>query len=224
MNEELFNWLSELYYENRPDEFETKKLLAMYNISCPRGTRVSPQDSLQEQLTFPSPYVAKVSHPEMAHKTEQHGVITGLDQGSLVEATDSLRTSFPDSMLLIEEQIDFQAMEFIVGAIHDSTLGPAVMVGAGGIYSELYDDVVFRLAPCGFQEAVRMISELKAAPIFSGFRGMRLDKGGLAETITAIGKLVVDLGDYFSQLDINPLVFTGENWVALDATLYLADN
>ena len=63
----------------------------------------------------------------------------------------------------------------------DPNFGPAVMVGAGGVLTELYRDVAFRLAPCPPNEAVRMLQELTIAPVLKGFKGFGLDCHGLAK-------------------------------------------
>ena len=111
--------------------------------------------------------------------------------------------------------------EFILGALVDPSFGPAVMVGAGGILTELYKDVSFRLVPCTLEEARRMLGELTVSPVLQGFRGLRIDSDTLAETIIRVSRVVQDLGDRFSQLDINPLVYAGGRWVVLDAKLVL---
>ena len=111
----------------------------------------------------------------------------------------------------------------IVGAMMDPEFGAAVMVGAGGIMTELLDDVGFRLAPCPQDEARRMLEELRIAPLFAGHRGL-LAAGGrnaLADTIARVADLAVDLGPALGQLDLNPLAAVGTTWTALDASLIL---
>ena len=123
---------------------------------------------------------------------------------------------------LVEEQLSPRGPELIIGALVDPDFGPAVMVGAGGILTELYRDVSFRLAPCDAEEARDMLGELAVAPLFAGFRGIALDADALARVIVAAGQLAVELGPSFSQLDINPIVSVGNGFVALDAKLVLA--
>lgn len=66
--------------------------------------------------------------------------------------------------------------EFIVGIIPDPVLGYAVMVGAGGVLTEIYMDTAFRPAPCSIIDATDMIDELVPAPVFNNFRGLALDR------------------------------------------------
>jgi len=165
--------------------------------------------------------VLKVCSPDILHKTEHGGVVLGVDAARLAAEVTAMRGRFPGQAILVEEQVRIQGSECIVGALVDEEFGPAVMVGAGGILTELYRDIAFRLAPCSVGEAHRMIAELKIAPLFKGFRGITLDAEGLARTIAAVADLTLDLGTSFSQLDLNPLGFVGDGWVTLDAKLVL---
>lgn len=214
------DWFAGLSAPGRPDEFEVKALLARCGIATPRGVRFAPGEPFAAP-DFDGPYVAKVCSGEILHKTDQGGVVLHLDRATLPGAVDALRERFPGAGVLVEEMVRFSGTEFIVGALVDAAFGPAVMVGAGGILTELYRDVTFRLAPLDVTEAGRMLDELTVSPVLRGFRNLGLDREGLAETIAAVGELVVELGERFGQLDLNPLVYTGERWVALDGKLVL---
>ncbi|MBI5510770.1 MAG: acetate--CoA ligase family protein [Deltaproteobacteria bacterium] len=220
MSPDLAAWLESLRVPQRPDEWEVKAALALYGVRAPRGVRLSPDEALP-RLTFGEPYVVKVCSPDILHKTEQRGVRLKIEAAALADAVADLRRRFPGQPLLVEEHLKLSGRECIVGALVDREFGPAVMVGAGGILTEIYRDVAFRLAPCEPDEAVRMIGELKIAPLFSGFRGITMDAAALAQVIAATSQLAVDLGDRFSQLDINPVGDAGDAWVALDAKLIL---
>ncbi len=213
-------WLDALGERRQADEFQVKELLRRCGIAVPRGVRLMPGDALPA-LDFPAPYVVKVCSPTVLHKTDTGGVVLRLPAAELAGAVDEMRRRFPDTPVLVEEQLKFQGTEMIVGALMDPELGPAVMVGAGGILTELYRDVTFRLAPCPVDEARRMLTELHVAPVFEGFRGSTLDAGGLAEIIARVGDLALELRDCFSQLDLNPLVSVGGTWTALDAKIVL---
>ncbi|OGR15426.1 MAG: hypothetical protein A2097_02140 [Desulfobacula sp. GWF2_41_7] len=98
------------------------------------------------------------------------------------------------------------------------------MVGAGGVLTEIYNDTAFRLAPCSIIDATDMIDELVLAPVFNNFRGLTLDKHKLALAISHISQLAHDLGDRLNQLDINPIVFSKGEWIALDVKVVLEPN
>jgi hypothetical protein len=210
-------WLSSLA-AGRPDESETKALLEAFGLPVPR------------RIAWPlplggpgseGPFVVKVLSPDVLHKTDRGGVRLNVDAAGLEAAADDMLSRFPGSSVLIEEQVRFEGIEFILGAFRDPTFGPTIMAGAGGILTELLKDVTFRLVPCSRAEALRMLKELTVFPALEGFRGLVMDPQGLADAITQVSALVEDLGERFSQLDINPLVFTRAGWVALDAKLIM---
>ena len=218
------DWLASLALPGRPDEHETKRLLAGIGLAVPAALRVpdgAPGATTLEPPPFDGPYVVKVRSPEVLHKTEGGGVRLGVDRASLPAEVDGLLSRFAGCGVLVEEQVSFTGPEFIVGAFRDPTFGPAVMAGAGGILTELYKDVAFRLVPCSRGEALRMLKELAVYPALEGFRGPAMDPAELAELIARVSAMVEDFADLFSQLDLNPLVFTPRGWTVLDAKLIL---
>lgn len=220
--EKIKNWYANLANSGRPDEFEVKNLLRGVDISVPRGKRFSPGEKIVVTELCP-PFVLKVCSGDIMHKTDLGGVILNVDMKSLDDAVTGMRSRFPGQSLLVEEQVSQESIEFIVGALVDPDFGPSVMIGVGGILTELYKDVAFRLIPCSGKEAGRMIEELKVSPVFTGFRGLDINRDGFVELVVAVSDLIEVLGDRFDQLDLNPVVFSQGCWIALDAKLILSD-
>lgn len=215
MKQKIDDWYTSLGESNKPDEYDAKKLVSLYDIKTPQSRRISPGDTFDGKGITP-PYVLKVCSSNILHKTELQGVMLNIDQSCLSESLDQIQARFPDENVLVENQMSFTGPEFIIGIINDPSMGHAVMVGAGGTFTEIYKDTAFRLAPCSTADARDMIEELTLAPVFDGFRGMDLDKEKLAFTISQVSCLAADMGDRLNQLDINPIVFDGNEWVALD--------
>ncbi|MCK4516087.1 MAG: acetate--CoA ligase family protein, partial [Spirochaetaceae bacterium] len=167
------------------------------------------------------PYVVKVCSAEVLHKTESGGVALGVTTAGLSAAVGEMRSRFPGAAILVEEMVDHGGIELIVGAFRDPELGPCVMVGAGGILAELQQDVAFRLLPCTRTDAEQMIDELVVAPVFSGYRGIDCKREKLVNAVVGVGRLVTDLGSRFRELDLNPMVCTEGELIALDAALVL---
>jgi acetyltransferase len=161
--------------------------------------------------------VVKVCSGEIIHKTEHNGVILGVHEDAVEEAAAGIRGSFPGSPVLIEEMVSYGGFEFILGVLEDAGFGPAVMAGAGGILTELYQDVAFRLAPCSAREARRMLEELRIFPVLSGYRNINMDHRGLADIIVKLADFSLVYSPGGRQLDINPIVWDGSGWVVLDA-------
>lgn len=213
-------WMKSLENRNCPDEYDAKRLVSSYAISIPEGRRLLPGENLDLTGISP-PYVLKVCSAHIMHKTELQGVILGNDAQSVEVNYEKMQKKFAGEPILVEHQTEFSPPEFIIGIINDPALGHAVMVGAGGILTEIYQDTCFRLAPCSVEDAMDMIDELVLSPVFNNFRGIRLDKMKLARTVSKVSRLAGDLGAHLNQLDINPIVFSQKDWIALDVKMIL---
>jgi hypothetical protein len=97
-------------------------------------------------------------------------------------------------------------VELILGFHRDPQLGPAVLIGMGGVTTELFNDTAIRLPPLGRHAAEAMIDELKSSELLKGFRGRpKGDIAALASAIMAFSDMVVSLGDRLQEAEINPL-------------------
>jgi hypothetical protein len=218
------NWLKGLRVPGNPDEFECKGFLKSNGIRVPEGVLLESSrilSGLPDDPGLKFPLAAKVCDPAILHKTDRGGVSLRLTEDIWRDEVLSLAERFPGSNILLEEMVPYKGVEFIIGALVDPVFGPAVMFGAGGVLTELYSDVTFRLAPLSAREARRMVREPVISRLLEGYRGIEMGPEALAETIAAVGDLAVSLGPAFSQLDINPVVYDGINWVALDALVML---
>jgi acyl-CoA synthetase (NDP forming) len=115
--------------------------------------------------------------------------------------------------------------ELILGTKCDPVFGPVVVVGLGGIFAEVMQDVALRPAPVDEAEAMTMLRSLKAFPVLDGARGRpRADIGAAARAIVALSRFAVQHADEVAEIDINPLLLRseGEGAVALDALILAA--
>jgi hypothetical protein len=206
-------WRAGLTVPGKPTEWECKRLLAAMGIGTPRGTLIEPRAPARAD---------GVPASEVLHKTDRGGVRLGVGSGDLGVTVAEMRAAFPGTDLLVEEMVGSRGVELILGALYDASFGPAVMVGAGGILTELYHDVSFRLAPCPRQEARRMLQELTLYPALCGYRGLTADVDALAAVIERVGEMATHLIGPGDQLDVNPVVWSENRWVALDAKVVLA--
>jgi acyl-CoA synthetase (NDP forming) len=112
-------------------------------------------------------------------------------------------------------------LELIVGIIRDPQFGPAAMLGLGGIWTEVYRDVVFRLLPLNQQDLFEMVSELKGKDLFRGYRGSKtLNMKVLADWLIRLGWLAMKF-EKIQEIDVNPLLIVEGEPVAVDATIIL---
>ncbi|MGH8915874.1 MAG: acetate--CoA ligase family protein [Acidimicrobiia bacterium] len=170
-----------------------------------------------ERLGYP--VVVKMASPGLAHKTEVGGVV--LDIG----APDSVRRAFErvvgaahDARFAIDGvRVErFQpGLELVVGALVDPVFGPMVSVGMGGVLTEVLGDVVFSPAPVDDRGARDMIRRLRGRRLLDGFRGAPpADVDGLVGIVCLLSRGLV--GSSLSEVEINPLVWSGTEWVAVD--------
>lgn len=112
----------------------------------------------------------------------------------------------------MEKFIDEEKIEVIVGAKRDKIFGPVLMVGLGGIFVEVLDDVSFGVYPITREFAVDMIKDLKSYKILEGVRGRkRKDINFLVECLMKIG-VIMDIHEEIKEIDLNPVfVFNDGN-------------
>ena len=223
MKKELENWLAGLADPMHPDEFEAKQLVRLYGVRVPEGRLIRPEDPVDASGIEP-PYAVKVCSPRLFHKTDVEGVRLNVEEDGLERCIRDFRDRFPGTSILVEHQTGFEMPEFITGVLRDATFGPAVMIGAGGVFTELYRDTAFRLAPFAADTALEMLDELSISPVFHGFRGGKLNADRFADLVSSISTLADDMKESLDQLDINPVVFSGGEWIALDVKAVLDPN
>lgn len=213
-------WLKGIKVKNKPNEWEVKELFKLVGLETPVGCLLRSGETLKKsELNYP--VVAKVCDSSILHKTDIGGVHLNISEDTIDSVIESLRSIFPSKDILVEEMVKYSNPELIIGSMVDPVFGPAIMVGAGGILTELYEDVTFRLVPLTEKQANIMLGELKISELLNGYRGEKMDRKSLVKILCNISVLVDAIGDDFSQLDINPIVFTGEKWVSLDGVLIL---
>lgn len=173
------------------------------------------------------PLALKLADATLAHKTEVGGVRLGLtDEEELLEAFDALARVAREHGLA--QRFELQQMqsgvELIVGATRDD-FGALVTVGLGGIFAELLRDVSIRVAPLTPADAEEMLSELRGAAILEGYRGHEpVRKSALIELILRVSDLAIDLGMRLEDLDLNPVIVSGDGVVVVDALVTLRED
>jgi acyl-CoA synthetase (NDP forming) len=203
--------------ENRIlEEKEVKDLLSRYGIRVPKGIVVK---NLPDKIDIDFPVVLKVSDPGILHKSDVGGVILNIkDFDELNEKFSIMKKKFPESKFLIES-MEKPGIEVIVGVIKDKTFGESIMFGLGGIFTELYRDVSFRLIPIDEYDAREMINEIKARKIFDGFRNIKVDKESVIDLLLKVSRLVMDMGGKVDQLDLNPVIVRDDGSVVVEAKM-----
>jgi 3-hydroxypropionyl-CoA synthetase (ADP-forming) len=117
-----------------------------------------------------------------------------------------------------------RGIELIVGLQNDSQFGPVIMVGLGGIYTEIFKDVVFRILPITNADATTMIEDLRGKQILKGFRGAEpINLEMLSDALVKIGKLGTDMAAYYESIDFNPVIAYPNDYYVVDAKIILRE-
>lgn len=214
------------YDGGRLDEREAQRLLASWGVpSVETSVARSAGEAARAARTIGGPLAMKVLSPDIEHKSEAGAVALGVAVEGAADEHDSLiaRAVAHDAAAevrgtLLAPMVD--GVECILGVRRDPVFGPVVMVGSGGIFAEVLDDVALRKAPVDLAEAKRMIAELKGARRLEGTRGRpRCDIDALAGAVAALSRFAAAHADVIESVDVNPFVVLpeGEGGMALDA-------
>jgi acetyltransferase len=205
-------------------EYESKQFLASYKIPVVREQQVADKASLVKAANkIGYPIVLKGCSPDIFHKMEKN--LIGIDIRNEAEALKafkniSSRMNGTESTILVQEMVKGK-QELVVGLINDSHFGPCVMFGLGGIFTEIIKDVSFRVAPLNAHDALDMINEIKGYKILGAVRGMEsVDIKILTDILIAIGEIGME-NENIKEIDINPLIISGNKPVAVDALVVL---
>jgi acetyltransferase len=209
----------------------SKSLLDAYEIPV---TRPKPARSAAEAVdvarSMGYPVVMKIHSPQITHKTDVGGVKLNLasDEAvaeSFTQMCDRARQAKPDATILgvtIQKMVAMpNAFELIMGMKKDPIFGAVILVGMGGISAEVFKDRALALPPLNETLARRALESLKSWPLLRGYRGKpaaNIDK--LIETLMRFSYLVADYPE-ISELDVNPLLVTPDEVIALDARVVI---
>jgi 3-hydroxypropionyl-CoA synthetase (ADP-forming) len=207
-----------------------KQVLSEYGVMVPRYALVkSAEEAEIEAGKVGFPLVAKIVSPEILHKTDVQGVKVGLQNLADVKDTFNdmygrLSEQYTVKGVLLEKMAAAGGVELIVGLQNDPQFGPVIMTGIGGIYTEVFKDVSFRVLPITKEDAISMIDDLKGNKILKGFRGMSpVNLNMLAEALVNIGKFGTEMAPYYESIDFNPIIFYENEYVVVDAKILLRE-
>ena len=181
--------LKSVKYKNLT-EFEALKVFDIMGIKTVRSKIVSNiLKSRELTMEFGFPLVMKILSSQIQHKTDTGGVELNITSEAdlkirhkkLCKVFDKLEVKNPDREFLLQK-METGITEIILGYRVDELVGPIVVIGSGGVLSEIYDDKSVRIAPVDFKEAKKMINEVKSLVTITGYRGLpRADINILAQ-------------------------------------------
>ncbi len=203
-------------------EPETKKLLSFVGLDVPRylwTTRIEEAIRFAEEIGYP--VVGKVVSPKVIHKSDRNGVEIGIhDEKKLRETFERFNEFEGFAGILVEETLC--GLELIVGAKNDYQFGPVILFGLGGVWAEIYRDIILRMAPLRQKDIEEMMRCLKARPLLEGYRGAPpVNFEELSKLLVTLSELVMDLESFFESIDLNPVICSSERCIVADARIML---
>jgi acetyltransferase len=204
-------------------ESEAKDLVKSYGIPvAPTKLARNEEEAVEIANSMGYPVVLKIASPDITHKSDVGGVVMNIRSDE--EVREAFRTIIinvrryaPNASIygVVVQKMVPKGREVIIGTTKDPVFGHIIMFGLGGVYTELFKDVSFRLAPLSLYEAKEMVMETKAYTLLKGFRGEPpADIPSVINTLIRVSKLVTDVPQIV-EMDINPLFVYEEGVGAL---------
>ncbi len=204
------------------NEWDSKQLLSGYGVAIPQGRLCATLEEVAaagKELGYP--LVAKAIGSDLHHKTEMNAVRLDIKDavGMLSAALDLLPMG---EAVLLERMVEKPVCELIVGVNCDPVIGMYVLIGFGGILTEIVADSCIILMHADGEEILKAILSLKMAPLLTGYRGKpKADLGAIVDAIVAVQNFAIEHQGKLSELDINPLIVTEDGAIAADALIRL---
>lgn len=215
------------------NEFESKELLRHYGIPVVE-TRVAENEEQAAALAgeIGYPVVLKLLSNTIAHKSDVDGVRLRLQNADQVRAAyRSIQASVTEKKgpqhfggVSVQPMVRRDGYELIIGSTVDAQFGPVILFGSGGVMVEVYRDQALALPPLNTTLAQRMMEQTKIFSALKGVRGRKpVNLTALEELLVRFSQLVVEQ-PWIKEIDINPLLATPEQLLALDARVVIHDS
>jgi acetyltransferase len=211
------------------NEDDSKMLINDYGIDT---THPTPASTEEEAIKIANkkgyPVVLKIYSPDITHKSDVGGVALNIKDDEMVRATfknivKTAREKRPDAKIegvTVQRMVDVKdAVEMIIGIKKDPVFGTVMLAGMGGTSAELFKDNRLEFPPLNERLARQMLESLQIYPLLEGYRGApkkNIDK--LIEVLIRMSYLAADYPE-IKELDINPLIVTPTDVIALDARI-----
>ncbi|NMB56814.1 CoA-binding protein [Candidatus Beckwithbacteria bacterium] len=217
--------------QNSFPESQALEIFQAYNFPLLKSKQAHNADEVQNIADeFNCNMAMKIVSPDILHKSDVGGVILNINKDNIRQKFAEIMTTVsqhkPEAKLegvLLMEMAPENGVEVILGANKDPMLGSMIMFGLGGIYVEVFKDVVFGIAPITRQDAQKMLQSIKSKKIFDGVRGKaEMDKEKIIECLGRLSCLLADFPE-ITELDINPLMVLpkGEGVRVLDGRIVI---
>jgi acetyl-CoA synthetase len=205
-------------------EPEGKAALAAFGVRVPTSRTVTVAAAADTAQAIGFPVVLKAVSEQLAHKSDAGGVVLNVRDKAQATAVAARLAALSDTVL-VEQMIDDGVMEVLVGVVVDPQFGLTLVLGAGGVLTELLKDSVTLLPPYTEASIGAALAQLRSAPLLQGFRGRApADLAALTALILGVMRYASANLSSLVELDVNPVIVrpAGRGAVAVDALIRLA--
>jgi acetate---CoA ligase (ADP-forming) len=206
-------------------ECAAKQALSKFGLPVPKWSLVAPEAAAGAATTLGFPVVLKASAANLEHKSDLGGVIVDIGDASAAAAA-ARRLAHLSGTILVEQMITDGVAEILVGVTVDAQFGQVLVVGAGGVLTELLKDSVTLLPPWTPDAIEQALRRLRAAPLLTGYRGKPAgDVPALVAAVMAVARYAEAHASRLVELDVNPVIVrpVGSGVMAVDALVRLAE-
>ena len=207
-------------------EYESKQVLASYGIPVTKELVVdNVPDLINATKEIGYPLVLKGCSSGIAHKTEKGLIKVDIrNEEEAKAAFEEITANIgAEDAVLVQEMVKGQR-ELVIGLTRDPQFGPCVMFGLGGIFTEILKDISFRVAPLEERDALEMMKDIKGHKILEAVRGMEAANLDMfSDILIKVGQIGLE-NDEVKEIDINPVIISGNQPVAVDALIVLDKN
>ncbi len=205
------------------DEHQSKTLLHSYGIPVSTDYLAnSDKEVMDATEKMGYPVVLKACDPQILHKTEKGLVHLNLKTvEQTLDAYHAIQQSVGRNTPVIVSKMLLSEREFVAGMTRDKAFGPSILFGLGGIFTEVFQDITFRVPPLSDTEAKEMLEDIRSRNLLNAFRNLPpTDKEALALMLKRLGYIAV-LHPEIAEIDLNPIIIDNGQPVAADALIVL---
>jgi acetyl-CoA synthetase len=204
-------------------EADAKQALGRFGVAVPRSRLVPAAQAAASAESLGFPVVIKAVGGHLEHKTELGGVVLNIRNAADAGAAAQRLSALSDT-LLVEEMIADGVAEILVGMIVDPQFGQVLVLGSGGVLTELLADSVTLLPPFSRSSIESALASLKLARLLHGYRGKPAgDLAALTDAVLGVTRYAAEQVDTLFEIDVNPIIVrpAGKGAVAVDALIRL---
>lgn len=202
---------------------DIRELLLPYHLDVVGEVARGPEEVAAAAARTGFPVAVKVASPDVLHKTDRGLVAIGLTGEEQVRTRVRGFAAELGSDMDVLVQPMARGVEVAVGLVRDPVFGPLVMVAAGGVEVDVWNDRAFLMAPVSAGDAARAVRSLRIWPLLAGHRGAPpVDVAALEDLVVAVGRLGEEVPEV-AEMDLNPVMVAPEGCTVVDVRVRLAE-